>query len=718
MMNRMVGSVLTLLTLLFSAGDGVTQTYTQMQWGMNKGVTPYTFGANINGTWRDLGTVSSTGVWTINANNTWVSVDSFGAVGDGVTNDAVALTAAMSSLGAKGGVVFLSCKKDYAILSNINVPNNVTIVHCQYPHEYGFIGTGTPNGASLTLEHVNLGSSVSFTMNGNTGYYGAVFRAGQTYPSTSIAGYAGTAFRSAAGNIQDIRINALVVGFAICYNGTNRVDRLILNMECDANPSATDGSIILGPSADTSRIKARSWPWGTYSQVGAPVTRTGYGLKVLSGLQDDTHIDYLDFGHTFGVVTEASGNVHWEHIWTDNNAQYGFLASAGDRSTIDAMWLYKSRGARFNANGTWNIGYYLCDNVSVASAECIETAGGISPNISVNTLYVTNATVYAINIGSTTARININNATILNVNGGVPPYIVGVSGWTTDQIQFASTPKTDLANGASLLGGNSISPPSIASATTLALPVNADNFYVTGTTSITNITGTYGGRTVVLTFRDALTLTNSATIALANGYNFVTATGSSIALQFDQVSNVWRELWRSPFPTVFNNGITVGVEGSTVGSVAFKNATSGTITLQPATGALGTVTATLPANTGTIAELNLAQTFSAGQTFSSAIISAGTPPTATGSGGTCAAGAVAGGALVGTVTLTAVCASTNTLALTGMPAVTTGYVCDAADRTNGALNLVQTATTTTGATFTFNATTGATDVIQFKCMGY
>ena len=68
-----------------------------------------------------------------------------------------------------------------------------------------------------------------------------------------------------------------------------------------------------------------------------------------------------------------------------------------------------------------------------------------------------------------------------------------------------------------------------------------------------------------------------------------------------------------------NNGVTVGVEGSTVGSVAFKNATSGTITLRPATGALGTVTATLPANTGTIAELNLAQTFTEPQQMSAGI---------------------------------------------------------------------------------------------------
>lgn len=61
----MVGSVLTLVILLFSVVGAAAQTYTQMQWGMNKGVTPYAFGANINGTWRDLGTVSSAGVWTI-----------------------------------------------------------------------------------------------------------------------------------------------------------------------------------------------------------------------------------------------------------------------------------------------------------------------------------------------------------------------------------------------------------------------------------------------------------------------------------------------------------------------------------------------------------------------------------------------------------------------------------------------------------------------------
>jgi hypothetical protein len=61
--------------------------------------------------------------------------------------------------------------------------------------------------------------------------------------------------------------------------------------------------------------------------------------------------------------------------------------------------------------------------------------------------------------------------------------------------------------------------------------------------------------------------------------------------------------------------VDVGVSGTSVGSIVFANATSGSITVSPVTGALGSVTATLPANTGTLAELNLAQTWSAAQTF-------------------------------------------------------------------------------------------------------
>jgi hypothetical protein len=59
------------------------------------------------------------------------------------------------------------------------------------------------------------------------------------------------------------------------------------------------------------------------------------------------------------------------------------------------------------------------------------------------------------------------------------------------------------------------------------------------------------------------------------------------------------------------------------GDLALAGATSGTITVN-ATATAGANTATFPANTGTVAEINLAQTFSAQQTFSSTLVFSGT----------------------------------------------------------------------------------------------
>lgn len=84
------------------------------------------------------------------------------------------------------------------------------------------------------------------------------------------------------------------------------------------------------------------------------------------------------------------------------------------------------------------------------------------------------------------------------------------------------------------------------------------------------------------------------------------------------------------------NGTALGIGVSgTAGTIVLGNATSGTVTLGTVTGALGAVTASLPANTGTVAETNFAQSFSALQTFPANDISiAGTTISAlSGSGG-------------------------------------------------------------------------------------
>lgn len=54
------------LTLALAiATPAAAQTYTTLNWGLDKTATPYNFGANIGGSWTVLGTVTSGGVWAI-----------------------------------------------------------------------------------------------------------------------------------------------------------------------------------------------------------------------------------------------------------------------------------------------------------------------------------------------------------------------------------------------------------------------------------------------------------------------------------------------------------------------------------------------------------------------------------------------------------------------------------------------------------------------------
>lgn len=85
----------------------------------------------------------------------------------------------------------------------------------------------------------------------------------------------------------------------------------------------------------------------------------------------------------------------------------------------------------------------------------------------------------------------------------------------------------------------------------------------------------------------------------------------------------------------FGSKVEVGVSGTTTGTVCFENPSSGTITLTPPAGALGTSIVTLPNGTTTLAGLAMTQTFTSTNTFSSAVnLTLGTDATSSTVGGT------------------------------------------------------------------------------------
>jgi len=108
--------------------------------------------------------------------------------------------------------------------------------------------------------------------------------------------------------------------------------------------------------------------------------------------------------------------------------------------------------------------------------------------------------------------------------------------------------------------------------------------------------------TLTLAAGSNITITTNAstdTITIAASGGGGTPGGSDTQVQFNDGGSTFGG------DTAFTwdktgNILTLGVAGSIVGELDFKNATSGTIALKPPTGALGTVTVTVPAATDTL----------------------------------------------------------------------------------------------------------------------
>lgn len=177
----MVGSVLTLVILLFSAAGGAAQTYTQMQWGVNKGTTPYQFGANINGTWSNLGTVSSAGVWSIPSSNISISLPAlsvldYGAVADGNIANATKNINAVNTILALGRCAFFPQNASGSANYNIGT-NTITILTSQcLSFESGAKITYTGSSAAVKINSFQVAAApariqgdVTFAMSGSSG---------------------------------------------------------------------------------------------------------------------------------------------------------------------------------------------------------------------------------------------------------------------------------------------------------------------------------------------------------------------------------------------------------------------------------------------------------------------------------------------------------------------------------------------------------------------
>ena len=347
------------------------------------------------------------------------------------------------------------------------------------------------------------------------------------------------------------------------------------------------------------------------SPLNGDVWTTSAGL--FAQINGTTQGPYLSGGTTVSSVTGTSGQI------TASPTTGAVVLTLP--ATITANLTFSGT---VNLTGTAELNGTAFGTFATANAATPPSIGNVTPAAGAFTTLSASSTVSGAGfstylasppaIGSTAASTGkfttLQATTSLLLSGGT-------SGTTTVQASANAGGTLTLPNATDTL---------IAKATTDTL--TNKTFDTGGAGNVFKIAGTQitaiGGNTATLGSANG-TLTAGDCVSIDSGHNFVDAggpcttgggggtVGSGTTGQFAYYSASGTTVVGNANLTISSSTVTVGVAGSNAGALRLAGSSSGNVTI--ATVATTSGTATLPANTGTIAELNLAQSWTATQTF-------------------------------------------------------------------------------------------------------
>jgi Pectate lyase superfamily protein len=493
----------------------------------------------------------------------FVSVKDFGALGNGTTNDTVAIAAAIAATPTNGTLYFppgIYCANIFIWRSSISLigagsasttiklPNNCPSV--TVPWEGGGTVTGLPN--VIEIGQCALGNSAAvytnvvvkgMTIDGNY--------SNNTAPTLDLFGHGMILTKASNCFIDDvIAQNCYLTGIDNVINSNYNT----INATCKSCGQASISGAHY-PNFDVNSSK--------YSTFNVTSVNGFYGARMLDNCWNNTMTARVSNPSFTGLVyNNQSVNYSYNNII--NVSVYGGC-TYGQGVSIGTNCLDSNITA--NVYGVTDIGVLVggasganetSGNTIIANTSNCGGAGFTDNAYASYNNYIINSRIDGRSGPSgTTFAVYIyghNNIATVTIKEGASPQVRGLylpAGSTKNQItNMMIDPNTvqefnNLGTSNFVNWGQGI-PSNIASATSITLPLYGSLFNITGTTQIDYINSvtTMPGRTATLIFAGAVTVSSiSGNVRLAGGSNFVSTANDTLTL----VSNgtYWFEVARS-----------------------------------------------------------------------------------------------------------------------------------------------------------------------------
>lgn len=468
-----------------------------------------------------------------------IDVASFGATGNGVTDDAAAFAAAFASLGAAGGEVRVPNGYRCRIGSPLSVPPNVTL---SGPHAF----TGSP-GDNVSAPYGTMGGALLLAAPLSVGSNAAVrglliHRHGMTFPAPDAAGFSGTAIEITGDDAAVER--CLILGFALGVRcvGRQRPRLYDLGLDCVSG-------IEIAECYDVAYVaRCHAWPFATIEAVaagggGINLTRAGtaYFLRHVADWAKLT--DCFAYGYLIGFRASAVAHVTFLGCGADNVPPAIGEASAG--FVADGSQEVRLIGCQAAAQGSHGI-YISCQpgKHTLVSGCAIWSCGTHGLLIEGGDVTLSDTLIRDTpnGLSITSAAARVTNAGGLRFDGVVVP-VNAIGG--TSAVLLGAPEHTGPAGAG--LGAANVVVPTVPSASVLALPPMGDVFRVSGTTPIGAIAAGWAGRRVTLRFLAGAQVQHSMAgghaVALAGSATRFFGTNARLSLVHDGAQ--WWETGRA-----------------------------------------------------------------------------------------------------------------------------------------------------------------------------